>query len=157
MQKAAFIWQTGPMLRYVHQLMISFFKSPHHKGSESKYLGIIFYWSIEEWNHVTSLRCYWRGLDVQFKRQCRYTWINLHVHESFCCGATETNPTSIHEEAGLIPGLLSGLRTRHCRELCYIGGRYGSDLALLWLWGKPAATAPIWPLVWELLYAMGRV
>ena len=25
-----------------------------------------------------------------------------------------------------------------------------SDLALLWLWGRPAAVAPIQPLVWEL-------
>ena len=29
------------------------------------------------------------------------------------------NPTSIHEDAGSIPGLLSGLRIWHCRELWY--------------------------------------
>ena len=28
-------------------------------------------------------------------------------------------------------------------------------MTLLWLWCRPAATAPIWPLAWELLYATG--
>ena len=34
-----------------------------------------------------------------------------------------------------------------------MGLRCGSDLALLWLWGRPAAVAPILPLAWELAYA----
>ena len=29
------------------------------------------------------------------------------------------------------------------------------DPALLWLWCRPVATAPIGPLVWELPYAVG--
>ena len=33
-----------------------------------------------------------------------------------------------------------------------IGGRCGSDLALLWLWHRQVATAPIGPLAWELPY-----
>ena len=33
----------------------------------------------------------------------------------------------------------------------------GWDLALLWLWHRPAATAPIPPLSWELSYAAGFV
>ena len=33
---------------------------------------------------------------------------------------------------------------------CGIGHRLGSDLVLLWLWCRPAATAPIWTLAWEL-------
>ena len=32
---------------------------------------------------------------------------------------------------------------------CGIGRRCGSDLALLWLWLWPAATAPIRPLAWD--------
>ena len=32
---------------------------------------------------------------------------------------------------------------------CGIGCRHGSDPALLWLWHRPAATAPIRPLAWE--------
>ena len=36
-----------------------------------------------------------------------------------------------------------------------VGHRCGSDLAWLWLWCRPAAVAPIGPLVWELPYATG--
>ena len=38
---------------------------------------------------------------------------------------------------------------------CGVGRRCGLDLALLWLWGRPAAVAPIRPLPWELPYAVG--
>ena len=38
---------------------------------------------------------------------------------------------------------------------CGVGCRHGSDSALLWLWCRPEATAPIRPLAWELPYAMG--
>ena len=36
---------------------------------------------------------------------------------SSCCSTVEVNPISIHEDAGSIPALLSGLRIWHCREL----------------------------------------
>ena len=38
---------------------------------------------------------------------------------------------------------------------CGVGHRCGSDLALLPLWCRPAAVAPIGPLAWESPYAMG--
>ena len=38
---------------------------------------------------------------------------------------------------------------------CGVGRRCGSDPALLWLWRRPAATAPMRPLAWEPLYAAG--
>ena len=51
--------------------------------------------------------------------------------------------------------LLSGLRIQ--RSVSYgVGHRFGSDLALLWLWYRPAVAAPIWPLAQELPYAAGK-
>ena len=38
---------------------------------------------------------------------------------------------------------------------CSVGHRHDSDLALLWLWCRPAAAAPVRPLAWELPYAAG--
>ena len=38
---------------------------------------------------------------------------------------------------------------------CSVGHRHGSDLALLWLWHRPGAIAPIRPLAWEPPYALG--
>ena len=38
---------------------------------------------------------------------------------------------------------------------CGVGQRFRSDLALLWLWCRPADTAPIRPVVWESPYASG--
>ena len=38
---------------------------------------------------------------------------------------------------------------------CGAGCRRGSDPALLWVWCRPAATAPIGPLAGELPYAAG--
>ena len=50
-----------------------------------------------------------------------------------------TNPTRNHGVAGSIPGLAQRVK----------------DLALLWLWHRPEATAPIRPLAWEPPYAAG--
>ena len=36
-----------------------------------------------------------------------------------------------------------------------VGHRRSSDLALLWLWPRPAAVALIRPLAWEPPYTMG--
>ena len=62
---------------------------------------------------------------------------------SSCCGAVEASPTSIHEAS--LPGLASELGILRCRELWY-RSQCGSDLALLWLWCRPATVALIRPL-----------
>ena len=38
---------------------------------------------------------------------------------------------------------------------CGVGCRHASDPALLWLWYRLAAVAPIGPLAWEPPYAVG--
>ena len=51
--------------------------------------------------------------------------------------------------------LLSGLRIQCCHG-CVVGHRCSSDPELwLWLWLRPAASAPIGPLAWEPPYAAG--
>ena len=49
---------------------------------------------------------------------------------------------------------LSGLRIGAAVS-CGVGHRHGLDLALRWLWHRPAAVALIRPLPWELQYATG--
>ena len=38
---------------------------------------------------------------------------------------------------------------------CGVGRRHGLELALLWLWHRPAAVALIRPLAWKPPYAVG--
>ena len=38
---------------------------------------------------------------------------------------------------------------------CGVDCRGGSDVALLWLWGRLVATLPIGPLAWHAPYATG--
>ena len=67
-----------------------------------------------------------------------------------------TNPTRNHEVAGSIPGLAQWVKGSGIAVSCGVGGRCGSDLALLWLWCRRIAVAPIGPLAWELPYAAGE-
>lgn len=62
------------------------------------------------------------------------------------------NLTSIQEDANSIPQWVkdSGVVKRYS-----VGHRYSSDLALLWLWLRPATAAPMEPLAWELTDASG--
>ena len=77
---------------------------------------------------ITSTFSYW-WKKTKFKKTRR----------SSRCGAAETNPTRNHVVAGSIPGLAQWVK----------------DLALLWLWCRPAAVAPIGLLAWDAPYATG--
>ena len=56
----------------------------------------------------------------------------LYAQWSSCCGAAETNPISIHEDAGSIPGLAQRVKD-----------------------SSSIAVAQIWSLAWEVPYAAG--
>ena len=102
-----------PQLTHSHLL--------RHFGSSLHFISFVFHFSI-------------------YAGKCSSPWplICSHLKKkktgSSHCGSAETNPSSIREDVGLIPGLAQWVK----------------DLALLGLWCRPAAAAPVQPLAWEL-------
>ena len=64
-------------------------------------------------------------------------------YRSSHCGSAVMNPTSVHADSGLIPGLAQWVKDPGLPVNYSVGCRCGLDLALLWLWYRPAAAALI--------------
>ena len=71
-------------------------------------------------------------------------------------GSVVMNPSSIHEDAGWIPGLAAQW-VKDPTVSCGVGQRCGLDPVLLHLWCRLTAAAPVCPLAWELPWAMSEV
>ena len=72
-----------------------------------------------------------------------------NIVRSSCCGSEETNLTSIHDEAGLIPGLARGFGIPSCHELWCRSQTWLESCAAV------AVPAPVCPLAWDSPYAVG--
>ena len=69
-------------------------------------------------------------------------WKEIYF-QSCCHGSGVTNPTSINEDLGLIPGLAQWVKDP------IMGHRRSLDPKLLWLWCSLVTRALIRPLAWS--------
>ena len=73
---------------------------------------------------------------------CVYNFTPLLVGSS-PHGSEVQNPTSIHEDASSVPGLIQWVKGSGIALSCDVGHRRNLDPQLLWLWCRLAAEAPI--------------
>ena len=69
------------------------------------------------------------------------------------CGSVETS-LRIHEDSGSIPDLPQSVGDL-ALPWAVVWSQTWLRSGMLWPWCRPAAVAPIWPLAWELPYAVG--
>ena len=81
--------------------------------------------------------------------------MKINPNSSSHHGSAENDLTSIIDNEELLKHLLSELRIGIATSRSAVH-RYGLDPVLLWLWCRLAAVAPIQPLAWEFLCAMGE-
>ena len=81
-----------------------------------------------EWEKVFANKVTDKGLISKIYKQLMGLNIKKETTWSSLRGLAVMNPTSIHEVAGLIPGLAQWVRS-HCAMSCSVGCRHSSDLA----------------------------
>ena len=121
---------------------------PHFPVSPVKELSLTFGLSVRDWVRgllrSRALGYSWEsgGLGSAcpgFTNNSKVSLLKEWGPRSSCCGAMETNTTSIQEDVGSSSGFT-----------WWVG-----DLVWLWLWHRLAAVAAIRPLAWEPPYAAG--
>ena len=84
----------------------------------------------------------WTGEDTLLMPDDR-TFIIIKLEFSLCLSRLQTQLVSMRMWVQSLASLSIAMS-------CGIGYRHSSDPALLWLWCRPAAEAPIGPRAWEL-------
>ena len=133
--------------------------SEYRTDEQRKFIAQNIYVCVTEYPHKLCSLVYWKYLSLK----SNYRHINLIPNQkadkipqtpgSFCCGSVVMNTTSIHNNAGSIPHLAQWFKVSGVAINCGAVWRCSLDPRLLW--HRLSATAPIWPLVWELPYATG--
>ena len=102
---------------------------------------------FSQWSSVFSASCIGEGSELP-ATEMDLDLLKKEASPSSLHGSVLMNPTRIYENVALIPGLAQSVSSG-------VGCRRGWDPALLCLWCRPAAVAPIGPLAWEPPYAEG--